>query len=62
MENVKLEVYNMLGENVATLINKTLSAGNHNYKFNASKLNSGIYFYKIQAGNFLKIKKMMLLK
>ncbi len=61
-QNVKLEVFNMLGETVATLINKPMSAGNHKYEFNASNINSGLYLYRITAGSFVEIKKMMLLK
>jgi len=61
-QNVKLEVYNVIGENVATLVNKSLSAGNHKYEFNATNLNSGLYFYRISAGSFVEVKKMMLLK
>jgi len=59
---VKLSVYNILGEKVAELVNGTLSAGYHSVSFNASDLSSGIYIYKITAGNFVSVKKMMLLK
>ncbi|GJQ62872.1 MAG: hypothetical protein SCALA702_19250 [Melioribacteraceae bacterium] len=60
--NVKLSVYNMLGEEIAVLINGYREAGNYEVTFNASALNSGIYLYKIEAGNFVNIKKMMLVK
>ncbi|MDP2302620.1 MAG: T9SS type A sorting domain-containing protein [Ignavibacteria bacterium] len=52
----------MLGNEVATLVNENKSAGNYEINFNASKLSSGIYFYKLQAGSFNQTKKMMLLK
>jgi Outer membrane protein Omp28/Secretion system C-terminal sorting domain len=57
-----LKVYDVLGNEVATLVNGENSAGNHNVEFNASKLSSGIYFYKLQSGSFVQTKKMMLLK
>ncbi len=59
---VKLTVYNVIGEKVAELVNKNMEAGYHNVQFNAGNLNSGIYIYKIEANNFTKIRKMMLLK
>ncbi|MFZ1290774.1 MAG: T9SS type A sorting domain-containing protein [Melioribacteraceae bacterium] len=59
---VRLSIFNVLGEQVAELMNNTLSAGIHSVEFNASKLNSGIYFYKIEAGNFVQIRKMMFTK
>ncbi len=61
-QNVKLEVFNVLGERVATLVNKTLSEGNHKYKFDAGNLNSGLYLYRISAGSFVQVKKMILIK
>lgn len=60
--NVILTVYNSLGKEVAELANKEMNAGSYNMKFDASKLTSGIYFYKIQSGNFFDVKKMVLLK
>jgi len=61
---VKLEVYDMLGRKVATLVNAFMEAGIHTYSFDASRfaLTSGIYFYRIQAGGFVATKKMVLLK
>lgn len=59
---VELSVYNILGQKVATLVNKELSAGSYQYNFDASKLSSGIYVYSIKANNFSATKKMMLLK
>ncbi len=59
---VSLKVYNILGEEVATLINKEMNAGNQKINFDASYLSSGLYFYRISAGDFVGVKKMMLLK
>lgn len=60
--NVTIKVYDMLGNEVATLINQVQDAGTHNVVFNASGLSSGMYVYTITAGNFSASKKMMLLK
>ncbi len=60
--NVKLKVYNSLGEEVADLIDDYKEAGNYKINFNASELSSGIYFYQLKSKNFLSIKKMILLK
>ncbi len=59
---VSLKVYNILGEEVATLINREMNAGFQSIVFDASRLSSGIYFYKIKAGNFTAVKKMILMK
>ena len=59
---VKLTVFNAIGEEIAVLIDKKLRAGTHSVVFNASKLSSGIYYYRIQAGGFISVKKMTLLK
>jgi hypothetical protein len=61
-EFVSIKVYDILGREVATLVNKKESAGNHEYKFDASKLSSGTYIYKMQAGNFISTRKLMLIK
>lgn len=61
-QRVKLNVYNLLGENVMTLVNGTQKAGQHEVRFDASNLASGIYFYKLEAGSHSSIKKMMLMK
>lgn len=60
--NVTLKVYNMLGQEVRTLVNSFREAGEHSVKFEAKELNSGLYFYKIEAGSFNMVKKMTLLK
>jgi len=60
--NVSLKVYDILGREVASLVNATQEAGNHSVSFNASKLASGLYIYTLKAGNNVSSKKMMLLK
>ncbi|MEP0862519.1 MAG: T9SS type A sorting domain-containing protein [Ignavibacterium sp.] len=57
-----LKVYDVLGNEVATLVNEEKPAGIYEVEFNASKLSSGIYFYKLSAGAFTDIKKMTLIK
>ncbi len=59
---VTLEVYNMLGQKVASLINETKSEGSYSVKFDASGLSSGMYFARLTAGNIIHTQKMMLLK
>lgn len=59
---VTIRVYDILGSEVATLVNTTQEAGKHNVKFDASKLASGLYIYTLNAGNYVSSKKMMLLK
>lgn len=61
-DNVKLSVYNMLGEKVADLVDDYLTKGFYEKEFDASKLSSGIYIYKIKTNNFTDVKKMMLVK
>ena len=57
-----LKVYDVLGNEVATLVNEHRNAGSYEVDFNASALSSGVYFYRIQAGDFIETKKMMLVK
>ncbi len=59
---VSLKVFNVLGQEVATLVNAQQAAGYYTASFNANTLSSGVYFYKIEAGNYTSVKKMMLLK
>jgi len=64
---VSLKVFDLLGQEVATLVNSNMTAGSHNTKLDASSMNSGVYIYKIEAvgtdgSNFLSTKKMLLLK
>ena len=60
--NVKLSVFNILGEEVQILVNETKEAGIYTINFNASQLNSGIYFYKLVMRNFFWVKKMSLIR
>jgi len=59
---VTLKAYDMLGREVATLVNEMKGAGNFSVEFNASELPSGIYVYRLTAGNFVDTKKLILLK
>lgn len=59
---VSLRVYDVLGSEIATLISDVKNAGNYEISFDAVNIPSGVYFYKLQAGNFVETKKMMLLK
>ncbi len=59
---VNLKVYDILGSEVATLVNEVKPVGSYEVEFDASTLASGIYFYRIQSGNFIETKKMVLLK
>ncbi len=60
--NVKLIVYDILGREVATLVNEQKPAGNYEVTFDASRLSSGVYFYRLRAGSFVSTKKMILLR
>jgi len=59
---VTLKIFDILGREVATLINKQQKAGNYEIQFNASNLTSGVYFYRLKAGNFMESRKMILIK
>lgn len=59
---IKLVVYDMLGKEVATLVNKNMEAGSYSYNFNAAGLTSGVYFYKLTSDDFSEVKRMVLLK
>ena len=61
-EMVQLEVYNMIGQRVAVLVNEQMSAGWHEVSFDASRLSSGMYMYRIHAGEYQEIRKMTLIK
>ncbi|HMQ78544.1 MAG TPA: SBBP repeat-containing protein [Ignavibacteria bacterium] len=60
--NVKLTVFDITGKEVAVLVNENLSAGTYNIDFDASRLASGTYFYRMEAGSFTEVKKMILVK
>jgi hypothetical protein len=57
-----LKVYDVLGQEVAVLVNEELKAGTYSVQWDASALASGVYFYKIMAGKFIDMKKMLLIK
>jgi hypothetical protein len=59
---VYLKVYNLIGQEIATLVNQELDAGTHQYRFNAQNLPSGLYFYTLRAGSYSETKKMMVMK
>ncbi|MBC8042887.1 MAG: leucine-rich repeat domain-containing protein [Rhizobacter sp.] len=60
--SVRLMIYDVLGREVATLVNERQTAGNHSVSFNASELSSGIYFYRLAAGSNVQTKKMLFVK
>ena len=59
---VTLKIYDLVGKEVVTLINKEMSLGSYTVNFDASKLSSGTYLYKLTAGNFSETKKMLMIK
>lgn len=60
--DVQLEVFNMLGQKVATLVSEMFQAGEHKVRWDAAGLSSGIYFYRLKAGSFSYSKKLILLR
>ena len=60
--NVKLTLFNILGQEIKTLVNELKESGVHTFNFDASDLNSGTYIYKIEAGSFIQTRKMTLVK
>jgi len=60
--NVKLSIYNALGEKVAELVNTALTAGKYRYQWNAQDLTTGMYIYELRTDNFVSVKKMLLIK
>jgi hypothetical protein len=60
--DVSLKVYDMLGKEVTTLVDKEMNAGSYTVDFNASNLASGVYLYRIQSGSFVQTRQMVLLK
>ena len=60
--NVRLSIYDVLGNEVAQIENGNREAGSYSKSFDASKLTSGFYFYRIQTDNFISTKAMLLLK
>ncbi|MDP4175841.1 MAG: T9SS type A sorting domain-containing protein, partial [Bacteroidota bacterium] len=59
---VELKVYDILGQQVSTLVNKEQNAGEYNVMFDGTSLPSGIYIYTLTAGNYMASRKLMLLK
>jgi hypothetical protein len=57
-----LKMYDVLGKEVSVLVNKQMSAGTFEYEFNALGLTSGVYFYRLESGNFVDTKKLVLVK
>ena len=60
--HVRLDVYDVLGREIATLVNTTQAAGRHSVSFDAGKLASGVYLYRISAGEYSSVKRMMVLR
>ncbi len=59
---VQLKVYNVIGQEVATLVNDVMNQGNYSVTFDAANFSSGVYFYKLETGKFSEVKKMILTK
>ena len=59
---VSLKVYDILGREVATLVNEVKQPGTYTVQFDASSLANGVYYYRLQAGDFVQTKKLMILK
>jgi hypothetical protein len=62
VSDVRLAVYDLLGREVAVLVNEKKTAGSHEVRFDAPGLSSGVYFYRLEAGGFVQTRKLMLLK
>jgi len=60
--SVILKVYDILGNEVATLVNEEKPTGNYDVDFTAKNLPSGVYFYQLKAGNFIETKRMIVLR
>lgn len=59
---VKIAIYNMIGQEVATLVNGNLTAGRYEVNWNAARVNSGVYFYRLETSGFIDTRKMLLVK
>ncbi|MEE3258222.1 MAG: T9SS type A sorting domain-containing protein, partial [Candidatus Latescibacterota bacterium] len=59
---VALDVYDLLGQHVATIVNRDLPAGQHRFTWRPDQLASGVYFYRIAAGSFVATRKLLLLQ
>jgi hypothetical protein len=60
--NVSLKIFNTIGQDIATIVNENLSAGSYSFQWNAQKLISGVYFYRLTSNKFTETRKMILLK
>ncbi|KAB2849965.1 MAG: T9SS type A sorting domain-containing protein, partial [Ignavibacterium sp.] len=60
--NVELKIFDMLGSEIATLVNEEQNVGHYEVNFDASKLSSGVYLYTINSGSFVQTRKMLLMK
>ena len=60
--DVEISVFNILGEKIVTLLSATQEAGYHSVQWNASNFSSGVYYYQLQAGDFVDVRKMILIK
>jgi hypothetical protein len=60
--SVKISIYNIIGQLISILINEDKPKGEHSVIYNTEKLNSGVYFYKIETGDVTEIKKMVVIK
>jgi len=59
---INLKIYNVLGQEISTLVSEKLTTGSYKYNWNAGHLASGVYYYKLEAGGFIKTKKLILMK
>ena len=59
---VKITIYDILGQEIAIITDNHYHAGNHKLQYSANELKSGMYFYKIEAGSFIDMKKLIVLK
>jgi glucuronoarabinoxylan endo-1,4-beta-xylanase len=62
VSDVKLKIYNVLGQKVATLVDERQQAGHHQVDWDASRFPSGVYYYRLEASEFVEVKKMILLR
>jgi hypothetical protein len=62
LSNVKIVVFDVMGREVQTLVNESMKPGTYETKFDGAKLTSGVYFYKITAGDFSQTKRMLMIK
>jgi hypothetical protein len=62
MSHVSLRVFDVLGREVAVLLDEVLSAGKHTHQWNAGNISSGVYYYRLQARSIVETKKLVLLR